>query len=262
MRTSLLPMLCGLLVGCAVVPPGHRAVQVKFGDLQEATLEPGMYFSPLTRVLPQSLQVNATEAVASAVTNDLQNVQTTVTLNWSRDADAVREQFRMYPALELRVIDPAIQESVKSVTAQYTATDLVQKRQVVKDSIEALISERLSPLGVRLDTLNITDFAFSQEFNNAIEAKVKAEQEALRSKQELEKVKVVAQQAEVAARGRKAAAILEAEGEAKAIQIQGDALRQNPQVLELRRIARWNGTLPTTLMGGEGGEYSVLIGSR
>ncbi len=249
----LIPFLLVLAAGCTTVPPGHRAVQVYFGDLQPGTLQPGLHSSMLTSVIPISTQVQATEAIASATTNDLQNVTTKVTLNWSRNSDAVRQQYERYPSLVSRIINPAIQESVKSVTAQFTATDLVQKRQEVKDGIEKLIGERLAPIGVTIDTLNITDFAFSAEFNLAIESKVKAEQEALRAKEELEKTKIVAQQAEAEAEGKKAASILEAEGEAKAIAIRGEALRANPQVLELRRIETWNGVMPTTLVTDSGG---------
>jgi regulator of protease activity HflC (stomatin/prohibitin superfamily) len=235
-------------IGCTTVPPGHRGVQVHFGDLQDEVLEPGFYTSILTSVEPISVQVQATEATANATTHDLQNVTTQVTLNWARDPGKVHHQYENYPSIRSRIIAPAIQESTKSVTARYTATDLVQKRQLVKDEIENLLSQRLEPIGISVDTMNMTDFSFSAEFNSSIEAKVKAEQEALRAKEELQKTRIVAQQAEAEAQGKKAAAILKAEGEAQAIDIQGEALRRNPQVLELRRVQRWNGIMPSTLI--------------
>jgi regulator of protease activity HflC (stomatin/prohibitin superfamily) len=249
-------------MGCTTVGPGHRGVQVYFGELQDEVLEPGFYTSLLTSIKPVSVQVQATEAVSSATTNDLQNVTTKVTLNWFRDAGSIHDQFEKYPSIVSRIINPTIQESVKSVTAQFTATDLVQKRQSVKDAIEALIAERMTPIGINLDTLNITDFSFSKEFDLAIEAKVKAEQEALRAKEELEKTKIVAQQAEAEARGKKAAAILEAEGEAEAIEIRGEALSANPQVLELRRIETWNGVLPQTLITDGRSGSLVSVGTK
>lgn len=243
-------VLFSILTGCTSVPPGHRGVQIYFSELQPGTLDPGLYSSVLMTIVPVSTQVQATEAESSATTNDLQNVTTTVTLNWSRDPKAVREQYRTYPYIVKRIIYPAIQESVKSVTAQYTATDLVQKRQEVKQAIIDLLTKRLGPIGIVMDTVNITDFAFSDDFNLAIEAKVKAEQEALRAKEELQKTKIVAQQAEAEAQGKKAAAILKAEGDARAIDIRGAALKANPQVLELKRIETWNGVMPSTLISG------------
>ena len=250
--------LCLLTAGCTTIQPGTRGIQIYFGDLQDEVLEPGFYTSMLTRIVPVSVQVQATEARAEATTNDLQNVSTEVTLNWSRDPVQVRMQYQKYPVIEARISAPAIQESVKSVTAQYTATDLVQKRQQVKDKIEALINERLMPIGVVIDQVNITNFQFSKEFNNAIEQKVKAEQEALRAKEELEKTKIMAQQEEARAQGAKAAALLRAEGEAKAIDIRGEALRRNPEVLELRKIETWNGIMPTTLIT-DGGSTMLTI---
>lgn len=236
------------VIGCTTVPPGHRGVQVYFGDLQDEILEPGFYTSIFTSVEPVSVQVQATEATANATTHDLQNVTTQVTLNWARDPLKVHHQYENYPSIRSRIIAPAIQESTKSVTAKYSATDLVQKRQQVKDEIEKLLAERLQPIGISVDAMNMTDFSFSAEFNSSIEAKVKAEQEALRAKEELQKTRIVAQQAEAEAEGKKAAAILKAEGEAQAIEIQGEALRRNPQVLELRRVERWNGIMPSTLI--------------
>jgi len=259
MRNSLSTLVLGSLFvgGCTTVQPGTLGIQVYFGDLQQEVLKPGFYTSVLTNIILISTQVQATDAKSEATTNDLQNVQTQITLNWSRAGDSVRMQFEKYPSIESRIIAPAIQESVKSVTAQYTATDLVQKRQEVKDKIEALIKERLGPVGILVDQVNITNFQFSNEFNNAIEQKVKAEQEALRAKEELEKTKIVAQQEEAKAMGAKAAAILRAEGEAKAIDIQGEALRRNPQVLDLRKVERWNGVMPTTLIT-DGGSDSLI----
>jgi len=252
-------VFCALLAGCTTIQPGTRGVQVYFGDLQQEVLEPGFYTSVLTRIVPVSVQVQATEARAEATTNDLQNVSTEVTLNWSRDPTLVRMQYEKYPVIEGRIIAPAVQESVKSVTAQYTATDLVQKRQQVKDKIEQLINERLLPVGIIIDQVNITNFQFSAEFNAAIEQKVKAEQEALRAKEELEKTKIVAQQEEARAQGAKAAALLRAEGEAKAIDIRGEALRRNPEVLELRKIETWNGVMPTTLITDSKGSTLLNI---
>ncbi len=267
MRNALSPLFaavfCSVLAsGCTTIQPGNRGVQIYFGNLGDEVLVPGFYTSMLTRIVPVSVQVQATEAKADATTNDLQNVSTEITLNWARDPAEVRMQYQKYPSIESRIIAPAVQESVKSVTAQYTATDLVQKRQAVKDKIQELITSRLTPVGITVDQVNITNFQFSNEFNMAIEQKVKAEQDSLRAKEELEKTKIVAQQEEARAQGAKAAALLRAEGEAKAIEIRGEALRRNPEVLELRKVEMWNGVMPSTLItdGGSGTMLNIMPG--
>jgi regulator of protease activity HflC (stomatin/prohibitin superfamily) len=103
----------------------------------------------------------------------------------------------------------------------------------VRDEIKSLLSEKLSANGITVKEVNIVNFNFSQSFNEAIEAKVTAEQNALAAKNKLEQVKFEASQA-----------IAEAEGKAKALQIEGQALSSNPQVKELRAIEKWNGILP------------------
>jgi regulator of protease activity HflC (stomatin/prohibitin superfamily) len=251
------------LSGCSVVPPGHVGVQVRFGELEERVLEPGFYISPLTRIHHVTVQVQATQAVSTAVTSDLQKVNTSVILNWSRSPDMVREQFEKYPDIDARIIEPAIQETVKSITARHSAAQLVQDRQAVKASINELLGARLSPLGVVIDTVNITDFDYSEEFNDSIEAKVRAEQDSQRALEELEKIKIVANQVEEEAKGKKLAAILVAQGEAEAIRIQGDAIRANPMVLELRKIEKWKGDMPVTLVtDGSSPLLSITPASR
>src|SRR5439155_27343431 len=91
---------------------------------------------------------------------------------------------------EKRIIDPAVQEIVKGVTAKFTAEELITKRQFVKDEIKTALHARLMSSHISLDELNITDFQFSKVFNEAIEAKQTAEQLALKAQRDLERVKI------------------------------------------------------------------------
>ena len=89
-----------------------------------------------------------------------------------------------------------------------------------------------------VDEFNITNFEFSKVFNDAIEAKVTAEQSALAAKNKLEQIKFEAEQR-----------VAEAKGKAEAITIESNALRSNPQILEMRALEKWNGTLPQVTGG-------------
>ena len=95
-----------------------------------------------------------------------------------------------------------------------------------------------------VDEFNIIDFEFSKAFNEAIEAKVTAEQLKLKADRDLERIKIEADQK-----------VAEAGGKAEAISIEARALRQNPQVVELRWIEKWDGKVPTYW-----GEASPFIG--
>ncbi len=159
-------------------------------------------------------------------------------------------------------MEPAIQESVKAVTAQYTAEELVTKRAEVKIAIQGAIEEFIAKTlaekdianGVSLANVAITDFVFSAEFNKAIESKVKAEQEALRAKNEklMRVTQAEAGEAEVklAADAKAYSTQVESEARANAIKVEAAALRDNPAIIELRAIERWNGALPKISSGG------------
>ena len=160
------------------------------------------------------------------------------------------------------VIEPAIQESVKAVTAQFTAEQLVTRRAEVKQQIQAAIEsfirvtleDKQVPTALRIANVAITDFEFSEEFNKAIELKVRAEQEALQALNE--KTRRVTQ-AEAGYQERKLAADgeayeIEASSKAKADAIarEAKALKDNPALIQLRLAEKWDGTLPR-FTGGE-----------
>ena len=258
----LFPLLLLLLTGCSTtVDPGYVGVGVEWGSVDDEVFPAGFHWiSPFTDVVPMNVQVQATAANCKAVTKDLQNVSTQVTLNWNRDPAKVVHQYENYPAIEASIIAPAIQESVKAVTAQYDASALVTQRGVVKTDIIELINKRLAPIGVTVDTINITDFSYSDQFNASIERKVEAEQNALRAEEELRLSEAEAAKDIATAEGHKQAAILKAQGEAEALNIKGKALRNNPGVLELERVRAWNGTMPRTLIT-DGTNSTLLIGS-
>ncbi len=133
----------------------------------------------------------------------------------------------VYRTLGLEFIDriaaPAVQETIKQVTAKYIAEDLILKRETVKNEIQENLSSRLLERGIITETVSITEFQFSATFVAAIEAKVSAEQAVWEARNKLERVKVEAEQAEAEARGEANARIAKAEGEAEYIRIVTDA---------------------------------------
>ena len=113
---------------------------------------------------------------------------------------------------ENRVITPAIQESVKQVTARFNAEELITKRETVKNQIEEQIKARLAPYNIIVDAISITEFQFSQQFRTAVEAKVEAQQRALQAQNELRRIQIEAQQNEAKAIGEQKANVARAEG--------------------------------------------------
>ncbi|MFH0846829.1 MAG: prohibitin family protein [Chloroflexota bacterium] len=217
----------GLLLDCfATIPAGHRGVVIRFSAVTGKILDEGLQMKLpfIESVVEMSVQTQKVEANATSASRDLQDVQTTIALNWHLDPNMAGEVYR---SLGLSFIDriaaPAIQETVKQITAKYIAEDLILKRDEVKAAFTESLSNRLLARGIFIETVSITNFQFSNTFIAAIEAKVAAEQAVLEAKNKLERVKVEAQQTEAQAIGEANARIAKANGEAEYIRIVTDA---------------------------------------
>lgn len=208
------------------IPAGHRGVVLRFGAVTGTILEEGLQAKLpfIESTVKMSVQTEKYETGAAAASLDLQDVRTTIALNWRLDPIMAPE---VYKTLGLGFIDriaaPAVQETIKQVTARYNAEDLILKRDEVKAAIEDSLSNRLLERGIITETVSITEFQFSDTFVAAIEAKVAAEQAVREARNKLERVKVEAEQAEAQAMGEAAARIATAEGEAEYIRIVTDA---------------------------------------
>ena len=217
------------------IPAGHRGVVIRFSAVTGSILGEGLKTKLpfIDSVVKMSVQTQKYEADSSAVTNDLQDVSTTIALNWKLDPGMAAEVYRTL-GLEFidRIAAPAIQETIKQITAQYNAEDLILRREEVKNAITNSLSARLIERGIITELVSITNFQFSETFTAAIEAKVAAEQAVLEATNKLERVKVEAQQREAEAKGEADARIAKAIGEAEYIRVVTEA-----QVVANRDIA-------------------------
>ncbi len=232
-----------------IVEAGYRGVLLHFGavDLTQPPLSEGLHIViPISdRIVPVEVRTLKFVVASSAASKDLQTVSTEITVNYHPDPDSVHT---LYQEVGLnyrdRVISPAVEESVKQVTAKYNAEELITKRQDVKDDIENTITDRLSKYYIITDVISITDFQFSSLFSQAIESKVEAEQKALKAENDLLRIEVEARQTVASAVGTAEANIAKAKGEAEAIEIINDALATNPNYLQWLKTQKWDGVLP------------------
>jgi regulator of protease activity HflC (stomatin/prohibitin superfamily) len=223
----------------------------------------------LETVSPVSNKTLVWQPNEDGASNDLQRVTTQVTLAYHFDPNyAIYFATQLISAepnsVENKVVNPAIVEAVKAVTAQFNATDLIQKRAQVRDAIEAMVKTRLAQYHIVAETVSITDFQFTKEYNDSIEAKVKAQQDAERAENELVKTKVEAQKTEAEAKGVAAANVAAAEGEAKAIMFKADAQAKanrelaasiTPELILNKAVEKWDGVRPMV----EGGKSGLLL---
>jgi len=208
------------------IPAGHRGVVIRFAAVTGTVLNEGLQTKLpfIDSVVKMEIRTQKYETPSAAITKDLQDVSTTIALNWKLDPGMAAEVYRTL-GLEFidRIAAPAIQETIKQVTAEYNAEDLILKRESVKYVIFEGLSARLLERGIVTELVSITDFKFSDTFTAAIESKVAAEQAVLEARNKLERVKVEAQQREAEARGEADARIAKANGEAEYIRVVTDA---------------------------------------
>ena len=264
--------------GCyMIVPPGHVGVVYRLGAVQMKPRGEGFHIKApyVDSVEEIDIRLRAADKEASASSRDLQIVSTQVTAQYSLIEPMVPLMYQKVGnrgVVEHTIIDPAIQESVKAVTAQYTAEELITRRAEVAtqihDAIDTFISDTLAEKGVvgvlSIANVAITDFDFSVEFNRSIEEKVKAEQDALRAENEKQRqvtqAEAANEQRKLEAEAKAFAIQAEAEAEAfrveaesiaraEAIRREAEALRDNPQLIELRKAERWDGRLPQVVLG-------------
>jgi len=218
------------------VGAGERGVLLQFGAVQDQVFDEGLYFKIpfVQQVVKVDVKTKKEEAAVSAASKDLQMVTSKIALNYNLDPKEVNKVWQEVGAdYNSRIIDPAIQESVKATTAKFTAEELITKREEVKEYVKNNLAERLAKNYIVVDEFNIINFDFSKSFNDAIEAKVTAEQLKLKAERDLERIKIEATQK-----------VSEAEGKAKAIKVEAEALKSNPRVVELRWIEKWDGKAP------------------
>lgn len=236
-------LLLLLLLSFGTIRSGYIGVKTRLGAVV-GTVKPGLYVIPpfIEGVIPMDVQTQKEQVDADAASSDLQTVTATVAVNFHvNPQDAANIFTNIGRDYQSRVIDPAIQEAVKSVTANYTAEELITKREEVREKILALLTTKLQAYGVNTDSLNIVNFAFSDSFNQAIEAKVTAEQNALAAKNKLDQVKYEAEQT-----------VTTAEAQAKAIQIQAQAINSQggADYVQLQAVNKWDGHLPMQMIPG------------
>lgn len=260
-------VVIGVITAAAVkiVDAGYRGVLLHWNavDTSALPLEEGLHFVVPFQDTVVNMEVRTLKFVksTSSASKDLQTVSTEVTVNYRPSPNSIHTLYKeVGPDYESRIIQPAIEEIIKQVTANYNAEELITKRPLVKSDIEGEISKRLTAYNIITEVISITDFQFSPLFAQAIESKVEAEQKALKALNDLRRIQIEAQQREAEAQGVAKANIAEALGEAEAIRIINEALAQNPNYLEWLKTQRWDGKLP--LVVGEGGTPFIQIPTK
>jgi prohibitin 2 len=252
------PLRLALLIGAMLVfllflspwvkvGAGERGVVLNFGAVQENVLGEGLHFRIpiMQQVVLMDVKVQKAVTDAASASSDLQDVTSSVALNYHLVPDKANVVYQTLGVeFKNRIIDPAIQEVMKAVSARYTAEELITKRAAVSEAMRENLAARLREYNIAVDAFSIVSFSFSKVFTEAIEAKQTAEQLALKSKRDLERIKIEAEQKVTAAK---------AEAESLRLQranISLDLIELRKVEANLKAIEKWNGILPQVTGGG------------
>lgn len=225
---------------------GHVGLYKTFGKLNDNVLEPGIHFKIpfIQSVIQVNTQVAKTETDTSASSKDLQPVSTHVAVNYSvNKVSAFNLMNNIGGSFDSIIINPAIQEIVKEVTAKYPAEDLIAKRDLVAGEISELLTSRLIRYDLVVNDINIVNFKFSDSFNESIEAKQVAQQQALKAENDLKRVEIEAKQK-----------IAQAQADAQALKLKKQEI--TPELVQLsqiemqeKAIEKWDGHMPSVTGG-------------
>ncbi len=239
-------LLCTVLTValCTVkVPTGHTGVVVTFGKVENYTLDSGVHFkAPWQSVIKMDNRIQKQTVSLSAFSKDIQEVNMIYTVNYQISKN---EAMTIYSTIGKEyystVISPSVMEAVKTVTAKYTAEELITDRTRLAMGIEGELGNALSKYNIELVSTSIEDIDFTDAFTDAVEAKQVAQQNKLRAETEAE-TKIIEANAEAEVKR------IEADAEAYVNETTSESL--TPEILQKMYYDKWNGVLPEIVSDG------------
>jgi len=236
-----------LVLSCfTVVPVGATGVVRTLGEVRGTTLGEGLRLKIpfIQSVVMVNNQLQILQVKAGAVSKDLQEVKSDIAVNYCvgpTNSVYIVKKVGVYAYVDT-IMKPALQESVKAVTAKYTAEGLITERAKVGAEIAEGLEEKVSAHGIIILGFNIENFEFSPEFNKAIEAKQVAQQELIRVETEQKQIVVKAEAAAKAAEAEAQAILVKAEAQAEANRKLAASL--TAVLVEYEKVQKWDGVLP------------------
>ena len=245
----LLVLVVAAASGTYIVDPGHRGVLVTLGKVspQFKTEGFGLKSPFISTVIPYSIKQRTAEMNAAVISKDLQEVLTQIRVLYripEKSVVQIHQQFKGDPFLSL--IQPRVDEAIKEIAKEHTANQIVQERAAIKKRVLESARKKVGDLLTVVDVV-VEDISLSKNLETAIERKMVQEQEANKAIFEQQKAQIDAQ-----------ISVVRAKGEAESIRIQGEALANNPELISLEIVRKWNGRAPRAVGGSAGGAQMLL----
>lgn len=255
MKNKEVKIILGTIIGVAVillfasittVPTGHVGIKTRFGKVQEEVINEGLNFKVpfIEKIVRIDCRTQKIEVANETATKDLQEVTFKIAVNFNITKETANELYKTTGKnYEDIILNPSILESIKAITAQYTAEELITKRSEVSNKMQETLKDKIEAKGFNVIDFNIIDLDFSAEYNQAIEKKQVAEQEAKQAQYELEKAKIENEKKIEAAKAD--AEVMKQQNS----QITEETLRLKELEVKEKMIEKWNGELSTYMLG-------------
>lgn len=225
----------------AIVGVGERGVKVTLGKVSPQSYSEGVHFiTPgISKMYMMDIKTQKIHPATTVFTKDIQQARLEYVVNYNLQPDAAYKVYREVGRdYKDKILMPTVEGTIKNVIGTWNATDLIANRTKATEDILYQLQEHLDDNFITVTDFQITDIDYSDTFEKAIEAKVTAEQEALKAKNVTAQVQEESKQKVIAA-----------EAEAKSMAIRAQALTQNKALVEYEAVKRWDGKLPQYMMG-------------
>jgi prohibitin 2 len=241
---AIIAIIVVSVAGCGikVVDTGQRGIQTRFGKIASESLPEGLYFyNPLTsNIVEIDTRVQRQDGETESYTRDVQQATIKYTLNYRLQQDKAHVMYRdVGRDWEQKLIPQVVLGTLKEVVGKWDAVDLIANRDKAGATAFEAIRSNLADRFVEVSRFEITDIAYTHEFENSVEQKVIAQQKAIEEQNRTKQIEEQARQK-----------VLSAEAEAKSMQIRAEALEQNAKLVEWEAVQKWNGVLPQYMLGG------------
>lgn len=265
----LVILIASVVLGSfVVITAGHTGVVVTMGSVSDIVLQEGLHFKiPFAQqVVMMDNRIVKLEVTTQAFSKDLQTVSAVLAVNYRVDKGMSYSIYKnIGGSYESVLVVPAVNEVLKAVVSEYTASTLVANRSAVSVELDNNLKAKLQDSGIVVEDINVIDWDFSDEYIAAIEQKQVAEQNLIKTRTEQEQAVVIAEasakQKVISAQAEADAAVIAAEAKAKQITLEADAQAEanrklsgslSNELINYEMINKWDGKLPQVQTGSSG----------
>ena len=245
-QIALLSLLCLLLLitvfsSFYTIKSTERGVLSTFGKISPNVIEDGLHVkTPFIQTVKKvNIQQKKFDGKENSYTRDVQTSEVQYTINYDLVRENVNNLIRnVGDDYHNRVVVPFIRSAMKEAFGNFAATEIVENRDAVRREIENTLRRTLDSNYFLNIQFQLVDIDFDDDFENAIKEKQVAEQQALKAKNVTIQIEEQAKQTKI-----------RAEADAEAIRIKAKALESNPKLVEYEAVQKWDGKMPTYMMG-------------